>query len=114
MRLCSGQWDVEGSDPHNFWITSSKKEPLVLSFSSPFLQADMEMLCCLLQPWARRELPRREPDRESSVTKNLHSTRYCGNVFFGGLRNGSKSDTFPPFAGLGSLVLEFRGLFQIP
>ena len=83
---------MKGSDPHNFWITSSKKEPLVLSFPSPFLQADTEMWCCLQQPWALRKLPRREQGRESSVTKNLHSTRNCGNVFFGGLRNGPKSD----------------------
>lgn len=35
VRLCAGQWDVNGSDLHNFWITSSKKEPLVLSFPLP-------------------------------------------------------------------------------
>ena len=90
MRLCSGQWDVKGSDPHNFWITSSKKEPLVLSFPSLFLQADMGMWCCLLQPWAGRELPRREQGRESSVTKNLHSICSCGNMFFGEAKGWSK------------------------
>ena len=90
MRLCSGQWDVEGSDPHNFWITSSKKEPLVLSFPSLFLQADMGMWCCLLQPWAGRELPRREQGRGSSVTKNLHSICSCGNMFFGEAKGWSK------------------------
>lgn len=35
VRLCAGQWDVNGNDLHNFWITSSKKEPLVLSFLLP-------------------------------------------------------------------------------
>lgn len=89
MRLCSGQWDVKGSDPTTSDM-SSKKEPLVLSFSSPFLQADMEMLCCLLQPWARRELPRERAGQRIQCHENLHSTRNCGNVFFGGLRNGPK------------------------
>ena len=70
MRLRSGQRDVKGSDPHNFWITSAKKEPLVLSFPSPFLQADVEMWCCLLQPWARRELPRRE-QAENPVSRKI-------------------------------------------
>ena len=35
VRLCAGQRDVNGSDLHNFWITSSKEEPLVLSFPLP-------------------------------------------------------------------------------
>lgn len=103
MRLCSGQWDVKGSDPHNFWITSSKKEPLVLSFSSPFPTGGYgDAVLPAATVGAGNSLG--EGRTESSVTKNLHSTRNCGNVFFGGLRNGQNQTPFRPPPGWAPLV----------